>query len=65
VLLGGDGDDVLLGGRGLDTIDGGSGSNIVIQGLVADTVTSATTVGKEWLTAHARTVRQDGAGRGR
>ena len=56
MLLGGAGDDVLLGGGGIDTIDGGPGDNIVIQGLVADTVTSATTVGKEWLTTHGSTV---------
>ena len=56
LLLGGAGDDVLLGGPGIDTIDGGSGSNVVIQGLVADSVTSATTVGTEWLTTHGRTV---------
>ena len=56
ILLGGAGDDVLLGGGGIDTIDGGPGDNIVIQGLVADPVTSATTVGEEWLTAHGRTV---------
>ena len=56
MLLGGEGDDVLLGGGGIDTIDGGPGDNVVIQGLVADPVTSATTVGKEWLTTHGRTV---------
>jgi Ca2+-binding RTX toxin-like protein len=56
VLLGGNGDDVLLGGEGTDTIDGGPGDNIVIQGLVADPVTSATSVGEEWLTTHGRTV---------
>ena len=56
-LLGGDGDDVLLGGPGTDTIDGGPGSNIVIQGLVAEPVTSATIVGKQWLTSHAGTVK--------
>ena len=56
ILLGGEGDDVLLGGGGIDTIDGGPGDNVVIQGLVADPVTSATIVGKEWLTTHGRTV---------
>jgi Ca2+-binding RTX toxin-like protein len=56
VLLGGNGDDVLLGGPGTDTIDGGPGSNIVIQGLVADQVTSATTVGGDWLASHTRSV---------
>ena len=55
ILLGGEGDDVLLGGGGLDTIDGGPGENVVIQGLVADPVTSATVVGKEWLTTHGST----------
>ena len=56
VLLGGAGDDVLIGGPGNDTLDGGPGSNIVIQSLVADTVSSATVVGKDWLMTHARTV---------
>jgi hypothetical protein len=55
-LLGGEGDDVLLGGPGTDVIDGGPGSNVVIQDLVAEPVTSATIVGKEWLSSHARTV---------
>jgi Ca2+-binding RTX toxin-like protein len=55
-LLGGAGDDVLIGGPGNDTIDGGPGSNIVIDGFRANTVTSATFAGKEWLTAHSRTV---------
>jgi Ca2+-binding RTX toxin-like protein len=53
VLLGGDGDDVLLGGPGIDTVDGGPGDNIVIQGLVADDVTSAATVGEAWLADNA------------
>jgi Ca2+-binding RTX toxin-like protein len=56
VLLGGEGDDVLLGGGGIDTIDGGPGENVVIQGLVADTVTSATVAGDDWLADHARSV---------
>jgi Ca2+-binding RTX toxin-like protein len=63
ILLGGAGDDVLIGGAGIDTLDGGPGDNIVIQSLVAgtgssatDTVTSATTVGKDWLKTHARSV---------
>ena len=55
VLLGGPGDDVLIGGPGNDTIDGGDGDNIVIQALGADTVTSATFAGKDWLASHART----------
>ena len=56
VLLGGEGDDVLIGGPGNDVIDGGPGSNIVIQSLVADTVSDATTVGADWLDSHADTV---------
>lgn len=56
VLLGGAGDDVLLGGPGNDTTDGGPGDNVVIQSLGANTVKSATAVGKQWLTTHARTV---------
>jgi len=55
-LLGGAGDDVLIGGPGTDTIDGGPGNNIVIDSLRASALTSATVVGEEWLTAHARTV---------
>ena len=55
VLLGGPGDDVLIGGPGNDTIDGGDGDNIVIQTFGADTVTSATSAGKDWLASHART----------
>jgi Ca2+-binding RTX toxin-like protein len=55
-LLGGAGDDVLLGGPGIDVIDGGPGSNIEIQSFGADTVTSAATVGAEWLETHAETV---------
>ena len=56
-LLGGAGDDVLIGGPGTDTIDGGLGDNVVIDSLSANTVTAATAVGKDWLTAHARTVK--------
>jgi Ca2+-binding RTX toxin-like protein len=55
-LLGGAGDDVLIGGPGTDTFDGGPGDNVVIDSLTADTVTSATAVGKDWLAAHARTI---------
>src|SRR5215207_4020618 len=55
-LLGGAGDDVLIGGPGNDTIDGGPGSNIEIQSVGSDTVTSAIVAGAEWLTAHADTV---------
>jgi Ca2+-binding RTX toxin-like protein len=55
-LLGGAGDDVLIGGPGNDTIDGGPGDNVVLDAFSANTVTSATAVGKDWLAAHARTV---------
>jgi Ca2+-binding RTX toxin-like protein len=55
-LLGGADDDVLIGGPGIDTLDGGPGDNIVIADFGPDAVTSATTAGKEWLNAHARTV---------
>jgi Ca2+-binding RTX toxin-like protein len=57
VLLGGDDDDVLIGGPGTDTLDGGSGDNVVIQSLGADSVRSATAVGKHWLKAHAHTTK--------
>jgi Ca2+-binding RTX toxin-like protein len=57
VLLGGAGDDVLLGGPGNDTLDGGPGDNVVLQSFGADGLTSATTAGNDWLTAHARTVK--------
>jgi Ca2+-binding RTX toxin-like protein len=56
VLLGGEGDDVLLGGAGNDTLDGGPGDNVVLQSFGADTVSSATTAGSDWLTTHTRTV---------
>ena len=56
LLRGGPGDDVIVGGLGTDVIDGGDGDDIEIQSLGADTVSSATAVGKEWLTDHARTV---------
>ena len=56
MLLGGAGDDVLIGGPGNDTLDGGPGDNVVIQSFGADTVTSATVAGTDWLTTHARTV---------
>src|SRR6185436_13755538 len=55
-LLGGAGDDVLIGGPGNDTIDGGPGSNVVIDSFRANAVTSATFAGRDWLTAHSRTV---------
>jgi hypothetical protein len=56
VLLGGPGDDVLVGGPGID-VNGGDGDDIEIQSLGADTVTSATPVGEDWLAAHARVVK--------
>jgi Ca2+-binding RTX toxin-like protein len=56
-LLGGAGDDVLIGGPGNDTIDGGPGDNVVLDSFAANAVTSATAVGKKWLTTHARTVK--------
>jgi Ca2+-binding RTX toxin-like protein len=56
-LLGGAGDDVLIGGPGNDTIDGGLGDNVVLDSFAANAVTSATAVGKKWLTTHARTVK--------
>jgi Ca2+-binding RTX toxin-like protein len=56
MLLGGAGDDVLIGGPGNDTSDGGPGDNVVLDSFGADTVTSATAAGKDWLKTHARTV---------
>jgi Ca2+-binding RTX toxin-like protein len=58
VLRGGPGDDVLIGGGGNDVLDGGDGDDIEIQSLVSDsdTVTSATTAGKDWLAAHVTVV---------
>ena len=57
VLSGGAGDDVLIGGSGIDIIDGGDGDDVEIESLGADTVTSATAAGEDWLAAHARVVR--------
>jgi Ca2+-binding RTX toxin-like protein len=57
VLLGGPGDDVLIGGPGVDDLDGGDGDDIEIQSLGADRVSSATTVGEDWLAAHASVVK--------
>jgi Ca2+-binding RTX toxin-like protein len=57
MLLGGDGDDVLIGGPGNDTIDGAPGDDVVIQTVVRDEVTSATTVGKRWVRRHVHSVR--------
>jgi Ca2+-binding RTX toxin-like protein len=54
-LLGGAGDDVLLGGPGADTIDGEAGDNVVLA-FSADSVRSASLLGKDWLAAHARTI---------
>ena len=56
-LRGGAGDDVLLGGPGQDILDGAPGDDILIQSIGADRVTSATAVGKKWLSAHARTIK--------
>jgi Ca2+-binding RTX toxin-like protein len=57
VLNGGAGDDVLIGGPGADILDGSDGDDIEIQ-LVADgdTVRSATTADRRWLTTHVRIV---------
>jgi Ca2+-binding RTX toxin-like protein len=55
-LLGDDGDDVLIGGPGDDTIDGGTGSNIVLDSVTADAVTSATNVANGRLAVHAHAV---------
>ena len=55
-LLGGPGDDVLIGGPGNDVIDGGAGDNVVIDTFAANTVTSATRVGKGWLATHVHIV---------
>ena len=57
VLRGGAGDDVLLGGPGIDVLDGGDGDDIEIQSLGIDSVSSATSVGEDWLAAHARTIK--------
>jgi Ca2+-binding RTX toxin-like protein len=70
LLLGGPGDDVLIGGPGNDTIDGGDGDDIVIQSLAAsvtsdslngntdsaNTVSSATVPGNDWLAGHVHIV---------
>jgi Ca2+-binding RTX toxin-like protein len=56
VLFGGAGDDVLIGGPGTDILDGGDGDDIEIEGLGADTVTSATAAGKDWLAKHSHIV---------
>ncbi len=59
VLLGGPNDDVLVGGPGIDVLDGGDGDDIEIQSIGADLVSSATSVGEDWLAAHARTVKAE------
>jgi Ca2+-binding RTX toxin-like protein len=56
-LLGGDGDDVLLGGAGADISDGGPGDNVVLDSAGVNQVRSATTADRDWLQAHARTVK--------
>jgi Ca2+-binding RTX toxin-like protein len=56
VLLGGPGDDVLIGGPGNDTIDGGPGDNVVLDALAANTASSPSSPGQEWLARHARTL---------
>jgi Ca2+-binding RTX toxin-like protein len=65
LLLGGPGDDVLIGGPGNDTIDGGDGDDIIIQSLAAstnsdnlsaNTVSSATVAGQDWLASHLHIV---------
>jgi Ca2+-binding RTX toxin-like protein len=48
---------VLIGGPGNDVIDGGDGDDIEIESFGADTVTSATTAGEDWLAANARVVK--------
>jgi Ca2+-binding RTX toxin-like protein len=59
ILLGGFGDDVLIGGPGLDVIDGGDGDDIEIQLVGEDAVTSAKSVGEEWVSSHFRVVEGD------
>jgi Ca2+-binding RTX toxin-like protein len=56
-LLGGAGDDVLIGGPGNDTIDGAPGSDVVLDSLAANTVSSASAVGRRWVAKHASTVK--------
>jgi Ca2+-binding RTX toxin-like protein len=56
-LLGGAGDDVLIGGPGQDVLDGSPGDDILLQSIGADQVSSASVVGQEWLSRHARTVK--------
>jgi Ca2+-binding RTX toxin-like protein len=56
-LLGGAGDDVLIGGPGQDVLDGSPGDDVILQSIGADQVSSASAVGQEWLSTHARTVK--------
>jgi Ca2+-binding RTX toxin-like protein len=57
VLSGGPGDDVLIGGPGTDVIDGGAGDDIEIQLVGGDSVSSARSVGQEWLAKHVRILK--------
>jgi Ca2+-binding RTX toxin-like protein len=57
VLSGNAGDDVLIGGPGADVLDGAPGSDVVLDLAAANTVKSASTVGKRWLDKHAVTSR--------
>jgi Ca2+-binding RTX toxin-like protein len=56
-LRGGAGDDVLIGGPGQDILDGAPGDDVILQSIGADRVSSASAVGQEWLSTHARTVK--------
>ncbi len=56
-LSGGAGDDVLIGGPGIDVLDGAPGSDVVLDSVAANTVSSASAVGKRWLKKHASTSR--------
>ena len=47
---------MLVGGPGIDVLDGGDGDDVEIQLVGGDTVTSATTAGKDWLTKHVQIV---------
>ena len=56
-LLGRAGDDVLIGGPGQDVLDGSPGDDVILQSIGADRVSSASAVGQDWLSTHARTVK--------
>ena len=58
VITGGAGDDFLIGGPGSDVVDGGPDDDIVVRSTGADTTTSGSLVGSDWLTDHAE-VRRD------